>query len=81
MNEDLKTAKEMRKGNKIIIENLRYLDEIGKKTEIRILILAMREYVTELILEYQKMHPEMRFVAIYDADKFYIVPMNLIKLD
>lgn len=39
-----------------------------KKTEIRVLVLAMREYVGRLILEYQKMHPDVHFVAMFDAD-------------
>ena len=48
------------------------IDEIRenkpKQKEIRVLVLAMREYVSGLILEYQKLHPEVHFVAMFDAD-------------
>ena len=39
-----------------------------KKSEIRVLVLAMREYVSSLILEYQKLHPDVNFVAMFDID-------------
>ncbi len=39
-----------------------------QKTEIRVLVLAMREHVSGLILEYQKMHPDVHFIAMFDAD-------------
>ena len=49
------------------------IDEIRenkpKQKEIRVLVLAMREYVSGLILEYQKLHPEVHFVAMFDALK------------
>lgn len=38
-----------------------------EKTEIKILILAMREHISNLILEYQKSHPNVHFVAMFDA--------------
>lgn len=39
-----------------------------QKTEIRILILAMRDYISQLIFEYQRMHPNVHFVAMFDAN-------------
>lgn len=38
------------------------------KTEIRILILAMREYISHAVFEYQKMHPNVHFVAMFDVN-------------
>ena len=38
------------------------------KTEIRMLVLAMREYVCEIMLEYQKLYPNVHFIAMLDAD-------------
>lgn len=59
-----------------VVEKIK--DSKPEKTEIRILILAMREYVTELILEYQKMHPDVHFVAIYDADNEHSLEYDFI---
>ena len=39
-----------------------------EKTEIRILILAMRDYISQLIFEYQRLYPYVHFVAMFDAD-------------
>ena len=41
--------------------------EKPEKTEIKILILAMREYIGKLIFEYQRMHPNVHFVAMFDS--------------
>ena len=37
------------------------------KTVIRILVLAMREYISKIIFEYQKLYPDVHFVAMYDT--------------
>ena len=39
-----------------------------EKTEIRILILGVREYISKLMFEYQKMYPNVHFVAMFDAN-------------
>ena len=39
-----------------------------KKTEIRILVLAMREHICNIMFEYQKLHPNVHFVAMFDVD-------------
>lgn len=39
-----------------------------EKTEIRILILGVREYISKLMFEYQKLHPNVHFVAMFDAN-------------
>lgn len=38
------------------------------KTEIRMLVLAMREHICEIMLEYQKLYPNVHFIAMLDAD-------------
>ena len=37
------------------------------KTEIRILILAMQDYVSKLMLRYQELHPNVHFIAMFDT--------------
>lgn len=37
------------------------------KTEIRILILAMQDYVSRLMLRYQELHPNVHFIAMFDT--------------
>ena len=39
-----------------------------KKTEIRILVLAMREHICNIMFEYQKLYPNVHFVAMFDVD-------------
>lgn len=39
-----------------------------EKTEIRILVLAMREYISNIMFEYQKLYPNVHFVAMFDVD-------------
>ena len=39
-----------------------------KKTEIRILVLAMRDNICNIMFEYQKLHPNVHFVAMFDVD-------------
>lgn len=39
-----------------------------EKTEIRILILGVREYISKLMFEDQKMYPNVHFVAMFDAN-------------
>ena len=39
-----------------------------RKTEIRILVLAMREHICNIMFEYQKLHPNVHFVAMFDVD-------------
>ena len=39
-----------------------------QKTEIRILVLAIRDHISKAIFEYQKMHPNVHFVAMYDVN-------------
>lgn len=39
-----------------------------EKTEIRILVLAMRDHVSNIMFEYQKLHSNVHFVAMFDAD-------------
>lgn len=39
-----------------------------QKTEIRILVLAMREYISNIMFEYQKLYPNVHFVAMFDVD-------------
>lgn len=39
-----------------------------KKTEIRILVLAMRDHVCNIMFEYQKLYPNVHFVAMFDVD-------------
>ena len=39
-----------------------------KKSEIRILILAMRDHVSSLIFQYQKLNPDVHFVAMFDTN-------------
>jgi DNA-binding transcriptional LysR family regulator len=38
------------------------------KTEIRMLVLAMREHICEIMLEYQKLYPNVHFIAMLDTD-------------
>ena len=47
------------------IENIRQNKPL--KTEIRILVLAIRDYITGVLFEYQKLHPNVHFVAMFDA--------------
>ena len=39
-----------------------------QKTEIRILVLAMREHICNIMFEYQKLYPHIHFVAMFDVD-------------
>lgn len=39
-----------------------------QKIEIRILILAIRDHMSRAMLEYQKMHPNVHFVAMFDVN-------------
>ena len=39
-----------------------------EKTEIRILVLAMRDHVSNIMFEYQRLHSNVHFVAMFDAD-------------
>lgn len=39
-----------------------------QKTEIRILVLAMREFISNIMFEYQKLYPNVHFVAMFDVD-------------
>ncbi len=39
-----------------------------QKIEIRILILAIRDHMSQAMLEYQKMHPNVHFVAMFDVN-------------
>ena len=39
-----------------------------EKTEIRILVLAMREHICNIMFEYQKLYPNVHFVAMFDVD-------------
>ncbi len=39
-----------------------------KKTEIRILVLAMRDHISNIMFEYQKLYPDVHFVAMFDID-------------
>lgn len=39
-----------------------------QKIEIRILVLAMREYISNIMFEYQKLYPNVHFVAMFDVD-------------
>ena len=39
-----------------------------EKTEIRILVLAMREHICNVMFEYQKLYPNVHFVAMFDVD-------------
>jgi LysR family transcriptional activator of glutamate synthase operon len=38
-----------------------------EKTEIRILVLAMREHICNIMFEYQKLHENVHFVAMFDV--------------
>ena len=66
-------GKQLHNSLAVIFDELdRAMEKIKKnkpeKTEIRILILAMREYVSKLLFEYQKLHPNVHFVAMFDAN-------------
>ena len=39
-----------------------------EKTEIRILVLAMRDHICDIMFEYQKLHENVHFVAMFDVD-------------
>ncbi len=39
------------------------------KTEIRILILALQPYISSLLFEYQKAHPNVQFVSMFDVNR------------
>ena len=39
-----------------------------QKTEIRVLVLAMREFISSIMFEYQKLYPNVHFVAMFDVD-------------
>ena len=39
-----------------------------EKTEIRILVLAMREHICNIMFEYQRLYPNVHFVAMFDVD-------------
>ena len=49
-----------------------------QKTEIRILVLAMREYISNIMLEYQKLFPNVHFVAMFDVDNNVSADFDLI---
>lgn len=38
------------------------------KTEIRVLTLSMQTYISNLMFEYQKVHPNVQFVAMFDVN-------------
>ena len=59
-----------------VVEEIK--DSKPERSEVRVLILAMREYVSGLILEYQKMHPDVHFVAIFDADNEHSLDYDFI---
>ena len=48
------------------------------KTEIRILVLAMRDHVCDIMFEYQKLHPNVHFVAMFDVDNNAAADYDLI---
>ena len=49
-----------------------------KKAEIRILILSMRDHISNLIFEYQKLHPNVHFVAMFDPTSDDLLDYDLI---
>lgn len=49
-----------------------------EKTEIRILVLAMRDYISQIMFEYQKMHANVHFVAMFDTDNNVSADYDLI---
>ena len=49
-----------------------------QKTEIRILVLAMREYISSIMFEYQKLYPNVHFVAMFDVDNKVSADFDLI---
>lgn len=50
----------------------------NQKTEIRILVMAMREYISSIMLEYQKAFPNVHFVAMFDTDNTDVSDFDLI---
>ena len=48
------------------------------KTEIRILILAMQDYISKLMFEYQKAHPNVCFVAMFDTNNSQLFDYDII---
>lgn len=66
-------GKELQNSLSVIFEELdntveRIRTNKPEKTEIRMLILATREYISSIMSEYQKLHPDVHFVAMFDAD-------------
>lgn len=49
-----------------------------QKTEIRVLVLAMREHISGIMLEYQKIYPNVHFIAMFDTDNNAISDFDLI---
>ena len=49
-----------------------------RKTEIRILVLAMREHISNIMFEYQKLYPNVHFVAMFDVDNNVALDYDLI---
>lgn len=48
------------------------------KTEIRILVLAMRDHISQIMFEYQKLHNNVHFVAMFDVDNNEAADYDLI---
>ena len=48
------------------------------KTEIRILVLAMRDHISNIMFEYQKLYPNVHFVAMFDVDNNAALEFDLI---
>lgn len=49
-----------------------------QKTEIRILVLAMRDHICDIMFEYQKLHANVHFVAMFDVDNNATADYDLI---
>lgn len=49
-----------------------------RKTEIRILVLAMRDHISNIMFEYQKLYPNVHFVAMFDVDNNAALEFDLI---
>ena len=49
-----------------------------KKTEVRLLVLGLREYISQIMFEYQKEHDNVNFVAMYDSDSHASIDYDII---
>ena len=49
-----------------------------KKTEIRVLVLAMRDHICNIMFEYQRLYPNVHFVAMFDVDNNVSADYDLI---